>query len=34
MEKLWTKCAAKASLRSFFNFVKKPKTAIACKKLF
>ena len=32
--KIMDKSAAKASLSSFFNFVKKPKTAIACKKLF
>ena len=34
MEKLYRKCAPKASPRPIFNFCKKPKTAIAYKKLF
>ena len=34
MEKSYRKCAPKANPRPLFNFVKQPKTAIACKKLF
>ena len=34
MEKSCRKCASNASPRTFFNFGKYPKTAIACKKDF